>query len=210
MAEALAERADPEVPALARRRGASSPGTERAVAHIDTVELSERAVLGGPAVTVVARSHAGRLEELRRFGLPRLVVVGPNDDAVSSTDALEDWVRLPADDRDVRARLVRLREAARLRAPSPVMDEAGRVIFGGHWVAVSEVEERLTRPLVAAFGRVVRFDELLALGWPGRADRAILRPVMCRLRRRVEPLGIELLSIRDVGYLLQLQPPADR
>lgn len=172
------------------------------------LELSERALLGGPPIAVVDwPGEAARLEDLRCLGVPRLVAIRPEADAIVPGDDLEDWVRLPADERDVRARLGQLRDCARRRPASPVVDEAGRVIFGGRWVAVSVVEERLVRALVERFGEVIRHDHLLATAWPGRTDRAILRPVMCRLRRRVASLGLELLNIRDVGYLLHAQSP---
>jgi two-component system, OmpR family, response regulator len=209
MGEALAERVQLGSAVGVQREATArwavlSAELDDALGHLALVELTERALLGGPVIMIVGvPAGAARLDELRQLCIPRLIVVGPDDDAVSTTEELEDWVRLPADDRDVRSRLRRLRELARHLSPPPVMDGAGRVILGDHWIALSEVEERLAFPLVGRFGNVVRLDDLMAAGWPGRRDRAILRPAMCRLRRRVETLGLELLSIRDVGYVLQ-------
>jgi hypothetical protein len=176
-----------------------------AVSHIALIEHAERALAGGPAVSVLSwPDQAVHLEDLRRLGVPRLVVVGADADPVPPSDDLEDWLRAPADDRDSRVRIERLREQARRRPTRPVLDGAGRIIFGGRWVPLSIVEERLAGPLVARFGDVVPYCELLGAGWPGEnPDRRILRPRLSGLRRRVNTLGLELRSIRDVGHLLQ-------
>ena len=44
-----------------------------------------------------------RLERLRSAGTPRLLLVAPEAPPPVPLDPLEDWVRLPADDRDLRA-----------------------------------------------------------------------------------------------------------
>jgi hypothetical protein len=120
------------------------------------------------------------------------------------TDDLEDWLRLPADDRDARMRLRRLRDRAERLPTCPVLDGYGRLLFAGGWVGLSAVEERLARPLVERFGQVVCYADLLEAGWPGQhKDKIILRPRITGLRRRVAPIGLELRSIRDVGHLLE-------
>jgi len=179
--------------------------TERALAHISLLELEQRSANGGPAVAVVRwPDHHDRVDELRRAGQPRLLVVGPDDDPVTTTDDLEDWLRLPADDRDVRMRVLRLRDRAQRLPTCPVLDGYGRMVFAGRWVGLSIVEERLARPLVDRFGRVVSYADLLEAGWPGqRKERIILRPRITGLRRRAATIGLELRSIRDVGHLLE-------
>jgi len=78
------------------------------------------------------------------------------------------------------------------------------MVFAGRWVGLSIVEERLARPLVDRFGRVVSYADLLEAGWPGqRKERIILRPRITGLRRRAATIGLELRSIRDVGHLLE-------
>jgi two-component system, OmpR family, response regulator len=188
----------------ARRR--RSPGDPvGALGHVALIERTERALGGGAGVAVVAwPASDGGLDELRRLGLPRLVLVAAGDDPPVGADDLEDWVRLPADDRDVRARLRHLRLRSQAHPARPLLDGAGRLIFGGHWVAVSRTEERLAGPLVERFGTVVPYDDIIAAGWPqGGADRELLRPRISGLRRRARLVGLDLLSVRDIGHVLQ-------
>ena len=178
---------------------------DREVAHISLLELEERSAHGGPAVAVLRwPDHRARVDELRRICQPRLLVVGPDDDPVIPSDDLEDWLRLPVDDRDVRMRLLRLRDRADRLPARPVLDGYGRLLFGAGWVGLSGVEERLARPLVEQFGQVVSYRELLDAGWPGQdKERIILRPRITGLRRRACTIGLELRSIREVGHLLE-------
>ena len=137
-----------------------------------------------------------------------MLVVGADDDPVIVADDLEDWLRLPVDDRDVRMRLLRLRERATRLPACPVLDGYGRLLFAGGWVGLSTVEERLARPLVDQFEHVVSYRDLLDAGWPGQhQDKIILRPRITGLRRRVSTIGLELRSIRDVGHLLEASAP---
>jgi DNA-binding response OmpR family regulator len=133
-----------------------------------------------------------------------LIVVGPDEDPVVVADDVEDWLRLPVDDRDVRMRLLRLRDRATRLPRRPVLDGYSRLLFAGAWVGLSAIEERLARPLVDQFERVVSYRELLEAAWPGQhKDKIILRPRITGLRRRVTTIGLELRSIRDVGHLLE-------
>jgi two-component system, OmpR family, response regulator len=179
------------------------------VMHIAVLEHVERSLHGGPAVTVVRwPDQRERIDELRRLGVPRLLVVGTHDDPVVPSDVLEDWIRVPCDDRDIRTRLACLREHAESAPRRPELDGAGRLLFAGRWVALSVVEERLARPLVEQFGRVVGYDELLHAGWPDEPKgKNLLRPRVSGLRRRVAALGLELRSVREVGHVLEPCPP---
>ena len=65
------------------------------------------------------------LGELRGAGTPRLLLVGPEAAPPDSTDPLEDWIRLPAEDRDVRARVATL-EARASNGQAVARDRRGR------------------------------------------------------------------------------------
>jgi len=179
--------------------------TDPAVAHLSLLELQERSAHGGPAVAVLRwPDHRAKIDESRESGEPRLIVVGPDEDPVVVADDVEDWLRLPVDDRDVRMRLLRLRDRATRLPRRPVLDGYGRLLFAGAWVGLSAIEERLAGPLVDQFERVVSYRELLEAAWPGQhKDKIILRPRITGLRRRVTTIGLELRSIRDVGHLLE-------
>lgn len=145
-----------------------------------------------------------RLAELRSAGSPRLLLLAPEQAPPVSTDHLEDWVRLPAATRDVRARVATL--AGRIgggHAP-PRIDDEGILRFRGNWAPLSPVESLLATALLDRFGAVVGRDALARRVWPrGAPTRNALDVHVLRLRRRIAPLGLEVRTVRARGYLLQ-------
>jgi DNA-binding response OmpR family regulator len=130
--------------------------------------------------------------------------VAPAADPPETGDVLQDWVRLPSEDRDIRARLNSLRRRAAHLEDSPVVDRHGRLLFGRSWVQLSPIEERLARLLVEAGQTVVAEERLLRVGWPsGQPSSNALRVHLHRLRRRVKPLRLEIRSVRSDGWILQ-------
>lgn len=149
-----------------------------------------------------------RLGQLRATGAPRLLLL--NDEAAppESTDCLEDWIRLPADDRDVRARVASLAARADGEQTAPQIDGDGLVRYRGKWVALSPVEAALAGTLVDRFGAVVGRETLARRAWPtGSPTRNALDVHMLRLRRRIAPLGVEVRTVRSRGYLMQTAQP---
>ena len=72
------------------------------------------------------------------------------------------------------------------------------------WVSLSPVEQALTRELLERFDAVVPRDVLAGRAWPdGAPTRNALDVHVLRLRRRLEPLGLEIRTVRSRGYLLQ-------
>jgi DNA-binding response OmpR family regulator len=130
--------------------------------------------------------------------------VAPEADPPDGRDCLEDWVRLPAEDRDVAARLRALEVRAARHQPTPETDERGRLTFQGEWVALSPIEERIVAALARCFGAVVSRDELLAAGWPDEhPSDAALRVHLTRLRKEIAPLGLEIATVRGFGHVMQ-------
>jgi DNA-binding response OmpR family regulator len=145
-----------------------------------------------------------RLDQLRAAGSPRLLLVGPDVAPPESADCLEDWVRLPADDRDVRARLATLVARAGNGHAAPTIDGDGLLRFRDHWVPLSPVERALAAALVDRFGAVVGRESLARRAWPsGAPTRNALDVHMLRLRRRIAALGLEVRTVRSRGYLMQ-------
>ena len=135
---------------------------------------------------------------------PRLLLVAETADPPESGDCEEDWIRLPADDRDVAARLRALERRAARHTVVPVLDEHGRVRHHGRWVSPSPIERRLIAPLVEHFGAIVSTESLLRLGWPGGSGNPVaLRVHMTKLRKHLEPLGLDIRSVRETGYVLE-------
>lgn len=152
-----------------------------------------------------------RLRELRASGAPRLLLLNRESAPPDLADCLEDWIRLPADDRDVRARVATLSSRAETDQPAPQVDGDGLLRHRGRWVALSPVESLLAVTLVDRFGAVVGRDTLARRAWPnGVPTRNALDVHMLRLRRRVASLGLEIRTVRSRGYLMQAaQPRAD-
>jgi hypothetical protein len=147
-------------------------------------------------------SAEDRRHTLRDAGLPRLLLVPEDCDPPVTDDVLEDWVRTPADPREVQARVSTLRLRA-TRGLHPRLDDNGRLYVGTQWVALSPIECRLIGALLERFGSVVSRATLTRAGWPsGEPSRNQLDVHVLRLRRRVEPLGLSLRTLRARGYSL--------
>jgi len=146
-----------------------------------------------------------RREALRRAGRPRLLLLENGSPAPVTGDGLEDWIRLPADEADVRARVDGLERRARtVAAQVPTIDDDGVLRLNGTWVALPPVEARLTGALLERFGAVVSRDLLARAGWPdGAPGRNALDVHVLRLRRRLEPLGLVIRTVRSRGYVLE-------
>jgi DNA-binding response OmpR family regulator len=146
-----------------------------------------------------------RRAELAAIGIPRLLLVEDDADPPAPEDCLEDWVRVPAPDADVQARVEALSTRAGLHHRAmPVLDEHGMLRFGSEWVSLPPVEARITGALVTRLGAVVRREELAAAGWPdGAPGRNALDVHVLRIRRRLAPLNLVIRTVRSRGYLLE-------
>lgn len=145
-----------------------------------------------------------RREELRRAGEPRLLLIEHGTPPMPS-DVREDWIRLPADDVDLRVRVEALRQRLGSNAmEAPALDDDGVLRMGDRWVALPPVEARLAAALVNRFGAVVSRSVLTNAGWPGSSPgRNALDVHVLRLRRRVAPLKLAIRTVRSRGYLLE-------
>ena len=149
-------------------------------------------------------ADSSRLHNLRESGAPRLVLVAAASRAPMPTDDLEDWVRLPATDEDIRLRIDVLRTRLRRgKEELPVLDSGGLLHFRGDTLPLPPMEIRLVSTFLARFGAVVGREQLTSAGWPGETvDRNILDVHILRLRRRLHPLGLVIRNVRNRGYLL--------
>jgi len=146
-----------------------------------------------------------RREALARSGHARLLLVEEAAAPPVSVDPLEDWVREPCSDLDLRARVegLRLRMVQRLEVV-PELDGDGVIRFGDRWATLPPVEARLARALLRRFGAVVSRDDLAAAGWPhGNPGRNALDVHVLRLRRRLQPVRLGIRTVRSRGYLLE-------
>jgi DNA-binding response OmpR family regulator len=156
--------------------------------------------------------EATRRDELSREGRPRLLLL---EDGVApplaGPDDLEDWIRVPAGDVDLRARVEGLQRRTEARVdPAPALDDDGVLRLGDRWVSLPPVEARLTGALLDRYGAVVSRDALARAGWPaGAPGRNALDVHMLRLRRRLSPLALAIRTVRSRGYLLERAPTSE-
>jgi DNA-binding winged helix-turn-helix (wHTH) protein len=150
-------------------------------------------------------AEADQRARLAESYVPRLLLLEDGIAAPEVLDCLEDWIRLPATDADVRARIrgLLLRGQSHLRIV-PELDGHGVLRFGTKWVSLPPVEARLADALVVRFGAVVGRDTLRRSVWPGSSPgRNVLDVHVLRLRRRVAPLGLAIRTVRSRGYMLE-------
>jgi DNA-binding response OmpR family regulator len=156
-------------------------------------------------------AELARRDELAAAGQLRLLLVEGEVAPPVVQDELEDWIRVPALDEDLRNRVDGLRRRVEGRAtPVPELDEDGVLRIGGRWVSLPPVEARLMAALLDRYGAVVSRDALARSGWPaGAPGRNALDVHMLRLRRRLDPLELAIRTVRSRGYLLERVAGAD-
>jgi DNA-binding response OmpR family regulator len=146
-----------------------------------------------------------RRERLRFQGRPRILLLDEGTAPPVEADCLEDWIRLPADAVDLKARVESLATRSRthhLVAPSL---DGGVLRVGKRWVPLSPLEARLTAVLLERMDTVVSRDMLARAGWPeGTSARNTLDVHAVRLRRRLTSVGLAIRTVRARGYLLEL------
>ena len=141
-----------------------------------------------------------RRSRLGARGRPRLLLVARDTPAPVTLDPLEDWIWLPVDRAELSRRVATLAQRA---GTAPTIDDEGVLRWGSGWVALPPVEVRIMGALLDGFGKVVGRGELLAAGWPGTEPRRnVLDVHLVRLRRRLEPLGLAIVTVRKRGYVL--------
>ncbi|MEY2463807.1 MAG: two-component system, OmpR family, response regulator [Acidimicrobiaceae bacterium] len=150
---------------------------------------------------------AARREELRRQVVPTLLLV-PEGESPPILDQLEDWVRTPADEGDLLARLQHLeglvRRLERPAVGAAVVDSDDVLSWQGRWVALPEVEAAITRRLLANPEELVTRDDLAASAWPaGHRKEHSLDSRIHRLRRHLAPLGLAVRTVRGRGFMLE-------
>ena len=171
----------------------------------------------GDVVVLAWPQQAAEFERLKPLRVPRLLLVPAGIDPPGDTDYLVDWVRVPASAQDIAARVVALMRraegAAQEVVDTPSVDRHGRCVYRDRWTALSPTEARLARVLCDRFTEVVPEADLVRHGWQladGGAETGVappranaLRVHLTRLRQRISELGLEVVSIRNQGVVLQ-------
>ncbi|UDY37088.1 winged helix-turn-helix domain-containing protein [Dermatobacter hominis] len=134
---------------------------------------------------------------------PRLLLLEADDPPPEPLDDLEDWVRLPVSDADLRSRAEWLLRRAPLPG-RPVLDDDGVLHSGDQHLALPPIEARMTGVLLERFGAVASRESVVRAAWPDAAPgRNALDVHILRLRRRLEPVGLAVRTVRNRGYRLE-------
>ena len=168
-----------------------------------------RSVTGSDVAMVRWPGEEHRLERLRAERRPRLLLVESGAAPPLPADDLEDWIRVPAHEVDMMARLAGLeRRYQENGSVRPEVGEDGVLRMGRNWVSLPPVDHRLAAALVERFGAVVSREALAKAGWPeAMPARNALDVHVLRLRRRLEPLGLAIRTVRSRGYALEQGEP---
>lgn len=161
---------------------------------------------GPDAVILQWPADAERRDELRRAGVPRLLVLEAGEVPPPPEDDLEDWIWLPADERDVFSRLRDLagRGARPALAPDTItVGEDGSAWIAGHLISLPPAEAAILRKLADPPERLCTRDELHEAVWGGVPhQRRSLDSRIFVLRRRLAPHGLVILAVRGRGFIL--------
>ena len=142
------------------------------------------------------------VERLDALGIPRLLLVEPDAAPPQVSSCLQDWIRLPADDADVRARIEVLSHRPTWHPSLPHVDDVGLLSYRHHSLFLSPLDERLARVLIQHFGELVAEETLLEHGWPSGTSIEAMRVQVSRMRRRISPLGLGITRVRHSGYVM--------
>jgi DNA-binding response OmpR family regulator len=155
---------------------------------------------------VVWPAYESRRQHLARAGVPRLLLVEALAEVPHAVGLDEDWVRLPADDRDLLARLERLSAAVEhLRTERPVLDSRHMLHFAGAHVVLTRQQAAVVAMLLEHPGATVSRDRLEAAAWPGGdAGPRALDAVVFRVRRRLAGLGLVVRNAHAHGFAIDL------
>lgn len=162
-------------------------------------------------------AEAAKRVSLLAEGKPVLLLV-ESGAPPQNVSPLEDWIRVPSREADMRSRM----DALELRVQSfatsiaqfgsdgvPQVDDGGILRHGPKWVSLSPLEVRLVRALLERPGAVVPRQKLIEVLWPPDDDstvgpsRSALDSHVLRLRRRLTPIGLTIRTVRARGYLLR-------
>jgi two-component system, OmpR family, response regulator len=111
---------------------------------------------------------------------------------------------MPANDGDLRARILSLQQHQRAHLSVPTLDEFGVLRAEGRIVFLSPSEQRLAQALLSQFAAVVEEANILreVFDTDDNARKATLRICVHRLRKHLAPLGLTITCVRNTGYIL--------
>src|SRR5256885_1085344 len=133
-----------------------------------SLELSNVAWLTATRDVAVLQwpAEATEADRLNREGTPHLLLVAEGAAPPVTGSCLEDWLSLPTNDGEIRARMLGLAQRAAHHYRVPRVDDLGHLSHRGRSVFLSPIDQRLAHALIEAFGEVVPEQRLIAYVWP--------------------------------------------
>ena len=162
-------------------------------------------LVDGPVELLSWPRDAARRSSLARVGVPRVLLVEPDAEPPAEIGLDEDWIRLPADDRDVRARIAHLaRFATRLDDDQPFIDDHHILHRAGATLPLSAHRgDACCRCCSTGAASVVSVDELQREAWHGQPpSRDAVDALIYRLRRRLSGWNLVIRSVRSRGFVI--------
>jgi DNA-binding response OmpR family regulator len=146
-----------------------------------------------------------RLLRLRDEHVPRLVVIKGNVLPPFPLDwSEEEWLRSPFPPEQLDRSLAQLAARIERQPPPPEMRTGDVLTFGDQSVGLSAREAVLASVLATAFNQVVPYAALYAaVGLHPSDDENAFLGLISRLRRHLDPLGLEIHALRCTGYVMQ-------
>jgi DNA-binding response OmpR family regulator len=162
-----------------------------------------------------------KIREQSRVPVMMLTVRAAEEDVVAALDlGADDHLAKPFSPRTL---LARIRALLRRSAGEPssvaavgdlTLDLTHQTVRvrGGEPVRLTALEARLLQALLAQAGTPISADRLTSHVWGlrGMGDRQLLKQLVHRLRRKVEPAGGEpayIVTVGGVGYMLRSTAP---
>ncbi|NLA36778.1 MAG: hypothetical protein GX868_14000, partial [Actinobacteria bacterium] len=106
------------------------------------------------------------LERLRDERRPRLLLVDPDGPTPEIADELEDWVRVPAPQQDIQARILVLEQRSHQQQSTDLeIDDDGVLTVRNDQIVLGPIAAALFRALLERDGAVISRDDLMRAGW---------------------------------------------
>jgi hypothetical protein len=153
--------------------------------------------------------QADEAHALAAAGRPRLLLVAPDAEPPIDWHPMSDWLRRPANPLDVLLRIENLQRRADATETAVLrLDPDGILRRGRNCVVLAPAEVRLMGALLKNLHRVVGRTDLIAAVWPdGAPGPRTLDGRLQHLRARITTLGLQILNVRQRGYVLTDEDP---